>query len=393
MRGFSLIGKQVLLRLLAALLFSWAVYGAVNFWTLRHWDSGESLVVHLLAAGAERKVPSSSGEDTAEEETFQMLERPLTVRLLTGAQKGETHDLLVTRLAGTGVDPTPGGRYLLVQDSFEDGARQYSIADAFRLPAVAGIVSFTSSLLLVFAGWSGFRALLGLGISILCLLWGVVPLIVAGWSPIPLGFAAALITSVATVACVVRRSRYRTVALLGSLGGVTGGFLWGVVMVFMWKLTGLAGESAALLASTLPGIDIRGVLLASVIIGAIGAVLDVGISITASMAELVDYDPDIPLRRLWYAGMHVGGEMLGSMINTLILAYIGSSMATVLLITNAGAEIRGLFNDPYIAEELVQSLAGTVGLLLTIPFTASFFVLQERYSRQSETEKQDGKAT
>ena len=204
----------------------------------------------------------------------------------------------------------------------------------------------------------------------------------AGWPPIPLAFAAVLVISVLTIVCVVKRSRCRTVALLGSLGGVGCGFLLGWVMVFFCQLNGLAGEGAALLASTLPGIDVRGLLLASILIGAIGAVLDVGISITASMAELVDYDPNIPLRRLLTAGLNVGSEVLGSMINTLILAYLGAALPMTILISSAGADVVGLLNDPYIAQEIVQSLAGTAGLLLTIPTTALFFILQEGWTRR-----------
>ena len=126
----------------------------------------------------------------------------------------------------------------------------------------------------------------------------------------------------------------------------------------------------------------RRLLLASILIGAIGAVLDVGISITASMAELVDYAPDIPLRRLLTAGLNVGSEVLGSMINTLILAYLGSSLPMAILICSAGANLLGLLNDPYIGQQIVQSLAGTVGLLCTIPTTAFFFVVQEGWNRR-----------
>ena len=152
-------------------------------------------------------------------------------------------------------------------------------------------------------------------------------------------------------------------------------------MIFLWNLSGLAGEGAALLASTLPNLNMRGVLLSSVLIGSIGAVLDVGVSVTASMSEFVDYDNDIPLDRLLLAGLNVGSEVLGSMINTLILAYMGSSMPMAILICSAGAEISGVLNDPYIAQEIVQSLAGTLGLLFTIPVTAFCFVMQESLRR------------
>jgi hypothetical protein len=149
-------------------------------------------------------------------------------------------------------------------------------------------------------------------------------------------------------------------------------------MVELWQLSGLAEESASLLVTTIAGIDIKGVLLAAIIVSSIGAVLDVGISITAAMSELVEYDPQIPPLRLWAAGTRVGSEVLGSMINTLILAYLGTSLPLAILISNAGADFWGLMNDPYVAQEIVQSIAGTSGLLLTIPITATFFVLREK---------------
>ncbi len=388
---------RFIINLLLALAFSGAVYYSVDFFVLKNWNSKESLVVMVLAMGEEtpvhvEKEPMASddmnGVESLSDHYFQTLERTITVKSLTGKQEGRTYQINVTRLAGTGADLALNKRYILVQDTFEDGSKQYSIADSFRVSSVAAFVAFSSSTLIVFAGWAGFKALLGLVLSLICLLWGIVPLIADGWKPIPLAFAAVLIISVLTVACVVKRPRYRSVALLGSLGGAAGGFLLGLAMVYAWQLNGLAGESATLLMSTMPNIDIRGILLASVIIGSIGAVLDVGVSITASMAELVDYDPEIPLRRLWAAGINVGTEVLGSMINTLILAYMGSSLAMMVLISNAGADVIGLLNDPYIAQELVQSLAGTAGLLLTIPATASFFILQEKYTSRTELQKE-----
>ena len=376
--------RGLFLRLFVSFLFVGLVYCLADFWTIRSWNAQDSLVVRLLEAGPEAYRGEGAEESwgSGEEESFPTLDRPLRVRVLTGKQRNRVFDIMVSRLEGSGVDLRLGRRYLLMEDVFEDGSKQYSIADAYRIPSVSAFIAFVSSLLLAFAGWAGFRALLGLILSIACLLWGMIPLIASGWPPIPLAFSAVLVIATVTVLCVVKRPRYRSVALLGSLGGVGCGFLLGAAMVLVWQLNGLAGEGAALLASTVPHSDVRGILLASILIGAIGAVLDVGISITASMAELVDYDPDIPLKRLWTAGLNVGSEVLGSMVNTLILAYLGSSLPMAVLISSAGADVLGLLNDPYISQEVVQSLAGTAGLLLTIPATALFFILQERWNRR-----------
>ena len=101
------------------------------------------------------------------------------------------------------------------------------------------------------------------------------------------------------------------------------------------------------------------------------------------MSEFVDYDENIHLDRLLLAGLNVGGEVLGSMINTLILAYMGSALPMAVLISSAGVELSGLLNDPYIAQEIVQSLAGTLGLLFTIPATAFSFVIEESLRRRN----------
>ena len=366
--------KALLLRLALALAVAVALYFAADRWTMSVWNNEESLVVRVLEAGPESLVPG--------ETQFQMLQRGLNILLLTGDQRGVTADITAVRLAGSGVEPLPGRRYLLVSDTFEDGTVQYSIADAYRIPSLVAFIAAVGLLLIACTGWRGFWALLGLAASIAVLLGVMIPLVAQGWPPVPVALASVLVLSTVTVFCVVRRPRCRSSALLGSLGGAGCGFLLGALMVHVWQLTGLAGEGSALLASTLPGIDMRGILLSAVLVGAIGAVLDVGISVTASLAELVDYDPDIPLGRLWQAGVNVGSEVLGSMINTLILAYLGTSLPMAVLISSAGVNILGLLNDPYIGQEIVQSLAGTTGLLLTVPVTAFVFVTQEAWARR-----------
>ncbi len=370
--GFHIDYRGYLFRLGLAILLAVVAYSVVDYRTLRSWDTGESLVVEILDVGAEREVhPEDAGP-------FRTLENDVLVLLLTGDRKGQTFSIAVTQMEGSGVELRKGHRYILVSDTFEDGTVQYSIADVYRVSSVVGFVVFVCGALIAFAGKAGARALAGLLLSIAFLLWGYIPLVASGVSPMPPAFAVVTLISAVTVFCVVRRKQARLVAFLGTLGGVAGAFLLGVAMVEAWHLSGLSGESASLLFTTIPGIDIKGILLSSIIISAIGAVLDVGISITAAMSELVEYDPAIPLPRLWTSGIRVGGEVLGSMINTLILAYLGTSLPVAILISNAGPNLTGLLNDAYVGQEIVQSLAGTSGLLLTIPVTATFFVFREK---------------
>ena len=372
--------RNFLFRLIIALVISGAFYYVVDYFAVHNWNNQESLIVRVIEAGPESIIPPEN--DT--EESYEMLERNTVLQVLSAENNDEIMTVKTVRLAGNGPEIINGRRYLLVWDMFSDGRVQYSIADAFRVSSVAGIVMAVCTILIALTGYRGLLALLGLGASIAVLLFTMIPLVTNGWNPLMLALASVFIISTVTILCVVYHVRYMFVALLGSLGGALCGFLSGSLMVYLWQLSGLGGEGAALLASTLPGLNMRGLLLSSVLIGSIGAVLDVGVSITASMSELVDNDNDIPLDRLLISGLNVGSEVLGSMINTLILAYMGSSLPMAVLICSAGVELSGLLNDPYIAQEIMQSLAGTLGLLCTIPVTAFCFVMQESLRRGSE---------
>ena len=370
------------LRLALAALIAVMAYYATEFWVLRSWSLLGAHVVEIVEIGSEvHREPDESIP-------FRIVDVELLVRVLTGEQSGRFFSIVATQAGDGGPRLRRGGYYTLISDTFEDGSVQYSISDIFRIPYVISVIVLACATLVAFAGRVGIMALLGLGLSIACLLWGFVPLAAQGVTPVPLAFVAVSFISLITIFCVVRRKQARGVALLGTMGGIGAACVIGYLVTGLWQLSGLAGNDAALLATTVVGIDMRGILLASVIIGAIGAVLDVSISITAAMSELVEYDAAIKLSRLWNAGLRVGSEVLGSMINTLVLAYLGASMPMALLISNAGADFIGLMNDQYISQEIVQSLAGTAGLILTIPMTAAFFVLRENFSRRKAHEAQ-----
>lgn len=373
--------RVFLVRLMLSIIIITALWFVSDNFVMKHWNNSESIIVKLLSM--EEEEPFMSNDPG---QTYPMLQRKIVARALTGDKKDSEMNVTVVRLAGSGVELITGRRYLLADDTFDDGTIQYSISDAYRLPHVLAFVLAIAALLLIASGWAGFRALLGLVLSIAVLVWGMLPAMISGMSPVPIAGAAILLVSTVTIICVVRRARYWTAALLGSLGGVACAFVIGQLMIVGWQITGLASEGAPLLSATLPELNMRGVFMSAVLVGAIGAVLDVGVSVTASMGELVDYAPDIPLKRLLLAGINVGSEVLGSMINTLILAYMGSSLPMALLLETAGVEPLGALNDPYIAQQIMQSLAGTAGLLCTIPMTALFFVIQEAWDRHGQPE-------
>lgn len=359
--GLYVLSSTVLLALIV-----WAVSAGADRLVMARWQTGDSSIVVIEKVLGTRKDPDASAVGAWESEFA-----GLAVMYRNGARKGERREIEIMRLVDSRLDLIPGRSYLLLEDRFDDGTVQYSISDRYRIPDVAGFIVFACGALVVLAGRSGLKALAGLFLSLIFLIGWLVPRIASGGSPVPSAIISIGAVSAITCYFVISKKELRLIPVIGAVGGAAGASLTGWAMVFLWQLTGLESDSAALLASTSPGLPLKGLLLAAVMIGSIGAVLDVAVSVTSAMGELYAYDPAISPKRLWQAGIGVGKDVLGSMINTLILAYLGSSLPFVVLIATEGADFLGLLNDPHIAQEILRSVSGTVGLLLAIPATAA----------------------
>jgi len=361
----SVSRSSVLLFVLVPLLGWFAARGA-DMYALARWNTEDSAIIVLESIlGREvEAVLENEGDWETERVTIRITYR-------NGPSAGTSEEIEILQLADSRLALVPGREYLFLVDTFDDGTRQYSISDRYRIPAVVGFITLACAAFAVLAGKAGVKALCGLFLSLFLLLGWFVPKLAEGYTPVPFAILATAGVSIVTIIFVVPRRVLWPIPFIGSVGGAIAASLTGWTMIGLWQLTGLENDSAALLFSVAPHLELRRLLLAAVMVGAIGAVLDVAVSVTSSMAELYSYDPSIPLRRLWRAGLNVGSDVLGSMINTLILAYLGSSLPFVVLISLEGPDMTALLNDPHIAQEILRSVAGTIGLLLTIPVTAA----------------------
>jgi uncharacterized membrane protein len=382
------LGKYTLFLLMLAPIIAWLASRGADLLVISRWNTEDSAVVRLeevLERSSDFDLQDASGWDT------ERVAMRITFR--NGPLAGETKELEILQLADSRLELVPGREYLFLVDTFDDGSQQFSISDRYRIPAVAGFITFACVAFSILTGFAGVKALLGLFFSLFLLLGWFVPRLAEGHTPVPFAILAVAGVSILTIMFVVPSRSLWPIPFLGAVGGTVAASITGWLMVALWQLTGLENDSAVLLFSVAPHLELRGLLLAAVMVGAIGAVLDVAVSVTSSMAELYSYDPSIPIRRLWQAGINVGSDVLGSMINTLILAYLGSSLPFVVLIAMEGPDFTALVNDPHIAQELLRSVAGTVGLLLTIPVTASVGSWWIWRSRPGREKRRDEGAT
>ncbi|NLM24918.1 MAG: YibE/F family protein [Firmicutes bacterium] len=307
-------------------------------------------------------IDASFGEISTQSVTLELLEKPykgeqvVVANILTGQPY---YDLEVAR-----------GDRVLVQVSYPYGELHVDLVDFYRLDGIIVITILFGVTLVLIGGFKGFKALLSLIIMAVIVGLILLPLILQGFSPVLVTVGIASILSVMFIFFVSGIN----IKSIAALGGTVGGLIMAGILAFAFgklsSLTGLSSHEAQILLMQESTIDYQGLLFAGIIIGALGAILDVGMSVASSMEQLREENPDISLGVLIRRGINVGQDMLGTMSNTLILAYLGSSLPLLLLFQVNEVAWRKIINLDLIATEVIRALAGSIGLALAIPLTA-----------------------
>lgn len=245
-------------------------------------------------------------------------------------------------------------------------------AEYHRVPILWFLIALFMILLVVFGRKKGVNTLISLFFTIAAIFFVYVPAILAKgniylWSIITCAYIIFM-----TLFIVSGFTKKSFAAIIGCGAGIT---VSGIIVVFadrFLKMTGLVNEDYLylLMVDTENPIDIKAVIFGAIIIGAIGAIMDVSMSISASLAELKEQAPNMTGTQITRSGLVIGRDIMGTMANTLILAYIGSSLSLTLLLFAYNSDPLLLFNTELIVSELLQAIAGSFGILMTIPLTS-----------------------
>ncbi len=260
-------------------------------------------------------------------------DQKLLVKVTSGQYKGET--MLVSGFVGPiyGEPAKVGQSVVLSINTYANGDHTATVYEYNRTPIVFLILGIFVLVTIAVGGRTGAKSVLGLILTMVVILMVFLPLLMKGWLPIPTAF---LLCSLVAVVCFVILggcSKKVLCACIGTIGGVAFSMLFGILTQKLLHLDGLrATDAEALLQLRQTGtpVHIRGLLVAGVIISALGAVMDVAMSIASAQSELKAVDPDLSARALWRSGMNIGRDMVGTMTNTLILAILGSGMVLIL---------------------------------------------------------------
>lgn len=227
----------------------------------------------------------------------------------------------------------------------------------------------------VLGRWQGLRALLALGVSGLVLLAFAFPSILDGNDPIAVALVAAVLIAVAALYLTHGVTDMTTVALLGTFAAlaVTAGL--GALFTDLAHFTGFASEDAYYLQFAGAQIDIRGLILAGIVVGSLGVLDDVTVTQASAVWQLHEANPGYSVGRLYRAAVTIGRDHIASTVNTLVLAYAGASLPLLLLFAQAGRSLGQVATGELVATEIVRTLVGSIGLVATVPLTTALAAL------------------
>jgi|BioPla2DNA2_1021312.scaffolds.fasta_scaffold01728_11 uncharacterized membrane protein len=282
----------------------------------------------------------------------------------------------------------PGNEVLMVLELDDTGGiSQAYIYSVVRDKHLLLLLIIFSVIILSVGRLKGLKALISLILTVLGIVYILLPLILKGFDPVFVSTWICIAIAGITLLLVSGYNKKTLAAIIGTSGGLICAGVIAQIVGEMAKLTGLGDEESQMLMFIPQDIsfDYKGLLFAGILIGALGAAMDVGMSLSSAMFEIKEINPEIKKSDLLKAGMNIGRDMIATMSSTLILAYTGGSLQLMLLFMAHEVPFVDIINQDGYATEVVRSLAGSIGLILTIPITAiAVSFLSEKRHREKE---------
>lgn len=319
----------------------------------------------VLAVGDETVSEMPTGE--------QLYSRDIEVQILSeGPFEGQTMTLNQRRMEQTSsITPRAGQRVLIILAQQPDGQVVPFLADRVRLTPLALLAALFVAVTLGVSRGQGLRALLGLLLSLAAIGGFILPQLLAGRAPLLVTFVG-MGTLMAVTLYLIQGWNIRThTAFLALLGCLSVTALLALLWVEVSALTGFGSEETLYLQATGVTLDMRGLLLAGIVIGASGVLDDVVLAQAVSVYEIAEANPALTVREIFRRGMKIGNAHLASMVNTLVLAYASTALPLIILFALYTEPWYLTLNREFIAEEVVRTLVGSLGLLLAVPLTTA----------------------
>ncbi len=305
----------------------------------------------------------------------QNVKQEVTVKVLSGQFKGTERivDNMLTGNPAYDIQLEKGDKVVLhfepvSEDVITADDVDIFIADIKRDNAMYFSFGIFTLLLLIIGRKKGINSLISIVATVGLIFYVLMPLVLNGASPIIAALITGILSTIITIYLVGGLNSKSTAAILGTTASLIASAFLAILTIKITHLTGFAGEESMFLYTARPDLNFTGLLAASIIIAALGALMDTGVSIASTINEIHETDPSLDIKALFKSGMNVGRDVIGTMSNTLILVYLGSALPLVLLANNI--DLNKFFNLNQVATEITSALVGSIAILACVPITA-----------------------
>jgi uncharacterized membrane protein len=246
---------------------------------------------------------------------------------------------------------------------------EYVFLDPDRRSSLLTLAGIFAIGVIALGRWRGAAALVGLIATLLVLFLFMVPAILDGRDPLLVSLVGSVVIAFAALYLSHGLNSQTTVALLGTLGGLGCAALFAVAFMDLAEITGLASEEALFLTALGTNLDLRGLILGGMMVGALGAIDDITVTQASAVWELRAADATRSRSQLLLSGLRIGRDHVASTVNTLVLAYAGASMPVLILFVLSDQSAGTVANGEIVATEIVRTLVGSIGLIASVPIT------------------------
>jgi uncharacterized membrane protein len=311
----------------------------------------------------EEKPVEMEGED---KQLFQKMK----IKITNGNEKNKTIDVEQNILITGTKQLKKGDNIVLIKSTIGDNMI-YQIIDRYRMEPVLILIASFFVLAIGFGKIKGFSSIVGLAVSILVIIKFIIPQISAGSNPFVITLVGVLIIAFTSLYLAHGFSKKTTLALISTLITLGISIVLAKLSVDLTQLTGMGSEEALFLQlGPLSKLNLQGLLLGGIIIGTLGVLDDITTSQTAAIDEISKANPELKFNELYKRGVNVGHEHIASLVNTLFLAYAGSSLPLFLLFTQSQEQPFWLIlNNEQFVEEIVRTVVGSIALILAVPIS------------------------
>jgi len=334
------------------------------------------VAVNCTSANASAAAPSgdasTAGSSPAQQQATGTCKKA-TIRVDTGKDKGRTFTEIVQPDQSRQLHQNE--KVVVAYEPSAPRDLQYSVTDVNRTFPMALLAGIFAIAVVVVGRMRGVMALIALAVSFLVLSLFILPAILQGSNPLLVAvIGSSAIMLIALYMCHGLSAR-TSVAVLGTLVSLSLIGVLGSLFIGWAALTGNTDDSTGLIHGLYPHIDMSGLLLAGVIIGSLGVLDDVTVTQTSAVWELHEANPSLGWRDLYRAGIRIGRDHIASVVNTLVLAYAGAALPLLLLFSIAQSSISTAVTSELVAEEIVRTLVGSIGLVASVPVTTALAAL------------------